>query len=87
MNNSKMTRKDFLKKSLFGVIASVAAISAIPSTVGAVTVTDNLSNNNTWIGSEPPVDKSILWVDTGDGGTVKFWDGTRWKPTRTTWAE
>lgn len=30
--------------------------------------------------SAPAGDSSMLWVDTGNGGLAKYWDGTAWIP-------
>lgn len=35
--------------------------------------------------SAPSGDPSMLWIDTGNGGIAKYWDGASWVTVKSTW--
>ena len=37
------------------------------------------------VGSSAPPDTNILWIDTGNGGIVKYYNGSSWTPIASTW--
>lgn len=37
-------------------------------------------------GETPPEDTRLLWVDTGSGCVIKFYDGSGWVAVKTAWA-
>lgn len=87
MSETKITRKEFLKRSAFGVF-SIAAFSLFKGVqVEAASVSDNLGGNGggTHIGSTAPTNKNKTWIDTGNSGVHKYWNGTTWIPVRSTW--
>ena len=36
-------------------------------------------------GTSAPSDTNILWIDTGNGGIVKYYNGSAWTPITSTW--
>lgn len=53
-------------------------------------------NNGTWttietgvggsyVGSSAPSNTEILWIDTGNGGVLKYYNGTKWTPSKAVW--
>lgn len=36
-------------------------------------------------GTSAPSDTNILWIDTGNGGIVKYYNGSAWTPIASTW--
>lgn len=91
MDNCKITRAEFLKRSLLGVLAvSVMSKITMPS-VEAASVSDNLGGGGagTHIGSDAPVNKKQTWIDTGNRNVHKFWSEEKraWVNIRATWDE
>lgn len=83
--NAILSRRDFLKKTAIGAM-SLALIGKFGiSNVEAAYVTDNLDGSGTHKGTTPPSNRRMLWVDTGNSGVLKYFDGTNWKPIRSTW--
>ena len=37
-------------------------------------------------GPSAPDDTSLLWIDTGNGNVIKFFDGASWSQARAAWA-
>lgn len=37
-------------------------------------------------GESPPKDTRLLWIDTGSGNILKFYDGSGWTAVKTAWA-
>lgn len=82
-----ISRRDFLKKSAVGVL-SLALVGKLGlDTVHAATVTDNLNSAGIHRGTSAPADTNMGWIDTGNSGVMKYWDGTKWTPIRSTWDE
>ena len=38
-----------------------------------------------YVGSSAPNNTSLLWVDTGSGGVLKYHNGTAWVATKAVW--
>ena len=38
-----------------------------------------------YIGTVPPEDKALLWIDTANSGVIKYYDGTSWVVTKAAW--
>ena len=43
------------------------------------------SGSGNYIGTSAPRDTSLLWIDTGNGGIIKYYNGSSWVPTASTW--
>lgn len=84
--NKLMTRREFLKKTAVGALSLALFGKFGLSTVQAATVTDNLSSNGIHKGATAPADINKAWIDTGNGGILKYWNGSAWTPTRATWS-
>ena len=80
-----MTRLDFLKGSVFGVLALGLAAKTGLAPVYAGAVNDNLTKTGNHVGSTPPVSTTMTWTDTSDSGVMKYWNGSKWTPIRSTW--
>lgn len=80
-----MTRAEFLKGSALGALSLLFATKLGLSPAKAGVVTDNLAKTGNWVGTTPPASKSMTWTDTGNSGVMKYWNGSEWKPIRSTW--
>ncbi len=94
----KITRLDFLKKSMLGVFSIFIA-----SKLGAVTIADRSgkdADDSILRSATLPGDHSKMWLNTGSGnnmygiqgkaipaGALCYWDDYEngWKPTTATW--
>lgn len=38
-----------------------------------------------YIGDVAPENTNMLWIDTGNGGILKYYDGTSWIATKAVW--
>lgn len=80
-----MTRKEFLKKTTLGAVSLLVLSNINVLAAGNTPVNDNLTAGGTHIGTAPPSNKRLTWVDTGNEGIMKYYDGTEWTPIRSTW--
>lgn len=84
-----MTRKDFLKKGLFGALGVILVSKSAVTTASAATVTDNLGGGGggVHIGTSAPSNKGKLWIDTSASGrgVAKYWNGSAWSATASVW--
>lgn len=46
---------------------------------------DITGSGGTHVGNSPPSDTKLLWIDTGNGGISKYYNGTAWVPTKAVW--
>lgn len=87
--NNTMSRGEFLKRTAVGAAAAAIAIKfggaveAIAAPVQAVKAEP--ANAGQYVGSIPPVDKTITWIDSSVGGIMKYWDGKEWTPVKSAW--
>lgn len=87
MASNIVTRKEFLKKTMIGAMA-IALFGKVSFNVAdAAYVTDNLDGSGNHVGTTAPSNKKMTWVDTGNSGVMKYWDGSAWTPIRSTWDE
>lgn len=90
-NEEKLSRKDFLRKSVLGVFGAIAAVSVMKVPVEAATVRDNLggSGGAIVVGAKAPSNKKCLWIDTSKSGrgVTRYWNGTTWSATASVWDE
>lgn len=86
-NDERITRKEFLKRTALGAFSLVVLSKFGIPTVHAATVTDNLEDKGTHIGSTPPANLTRTWIDTNNDGVMKYWNGSAWAPIRSTWDE
>ena len=42
-------------------------------------------SGGSYVGSSAPSDTNILWIDTGNGGVMKYYNGSSWTPIASTW--
>lgn len=82
-----MSRREFLKKTGLGALALVLFGKFEVGNVEAATVSDNLSGGGSHIGETPPSNVKMTWIDTGNDGVMKYYDGSQWTPIRSTWDE
>ena len=80
-----MTRGEFLKKTTLGALSLVMLSKLNVLAAGTVTVNDNLATGGTHIGNSSPSNKKLMWLDTASEGVLKYHDGTKWTPVRSTW--
>lgn len=80
-----MTRGDFLKKTTLGALSLVLLSKVNVLAAGTVPVNDNLAAGGTYIGDAAPSNKKLMWLDTASEGVLKYYDGSKWMPTRSTW--
>jgi len=81
----EISRKEFLRKTAFGALSLMLVGKLGVATASAATVTDNLGKGGTHIGNTAPASTSMLWVDTGNEGVTKYYNGSKWTPIRSTW--
>lgn len=90
MNNEKISRKDFLKVGILGVLGTALLAKSTVLQPEAI-VRDNKSGgaNGVKIGNDAPANKGYLWIDTSAGGrgVVKYWNGSAWQQTASVWDE
>lgn len=79
-----ISRKDFIKKTALGAL-SLAALGRLSLGRVEAGCTDNLGEDCVRKGDTPPADKSKVWIDTNNDGVMKYWNGSTWKPIRSTW--
>ena len=85
-SNKKISRLSFLRRMLIGGAVVGVSVKASTKIVDAATVSDNLNQGGVIRSTtKPKASPSYLWLDLSDGGTMKYWDGTDWKPVRSTW--
>ena len=48
------------------------------------TVTE-LASGGVSVGATAPTNTKLLWIDTGNGGVAKYWNGSAWTPTKAVW--
>lgn len=88
MPENLITRKEFLKKAFLGGFAIMLASKfGIPKVeaAGPAVVTDNRSGGGIHIGTSAPANQKLGWIDTGNYGVMKYWNGSGWTPIRSTW--
>lgn len=83
--NNKMTRGEFLKKTVIGAAAAAVALKFGGGAMEALASTPSETKAEQYVGAVPPADKNITWIDTSVGGVLKFWDGAKWSPVKSTW--
>lgn len=89
--NNTMSRGEFLKRTAVGAAAAAiaikfgGAIEAVAAPVKSVETKTEHYNNGQYVGTVPPLDKKITWIDTSVGGVMKYWDGKEWAPVKSTW--
>lgn len=92
IQSEKMSRKDFLKKTAVGM----AGLTLL-GTFGIGTLSQKMMENGensksadkasgSYVGATAPRSTSLTWVDTSEGGVMKYWDGKEWTPIKSTWA-
>lgn len=84
-----MSRKDFLKKGLLGIVASLFTISALADTAKAApTVTSNQTGSACYVGTTAPANVGMLWIDTSTytPGVLKYYNGSAWVPATSIWS-
>ena len=80
---TKMSRKEFIKKAAASTAILAAALAFAPEAVASeaatVEITDNITAGVS-IGPTAPANSRTLWVDTSDSGILKYNNGTTWTP-------
>lgn len=52
---------------------------------GETWMTIETGSGGSYIGSTAPDDTALLWIDTGNGGVMKYHNGTSWVATKAVW--
>lgn len=81
--DKQMTRKDFIKGTA-AVAAGLALFDPAKALAGGMTFSDNVSSDVV-ISTLAPANTGVLWVDTGSGGVLKYFDGNAWVATKAVW--
>lgn len=97
--DKQISRKEFLKKTAIGaatltilgrsglaedLLSARAQAAGNTGEAGGMTFSDNLKSGVV-ISANPPASTRNLWIDTGNGGITKYYDGAAWVPTRAVW--
>ncbi len=96
----KLTRKDFIKKSVVGTLAVVIGskialpitqTEAATSNSNGITISDNQTDKGICKSVTPPDNLNKVWLCTQTNGTyykgvTYYHDGSGWVPTVATWA-
>lgn len=83
---NSMTRKEFLQKTAFGAAAAALALKFGIGTINTVAAEQNGENKDEIIVSDTaPSDTTRKWIDTANGGILKYWNGFKWEATKQTW--
>lgn len=89
MFEKKMTRKDFLKNAGVGAAALALANKMAGADKALAAVSSNASGGGGGGGFElsatAPDDTDVLWIDTGNEGVARYWNGSKWAFVRSTW--
>lgn len=43
------------------------------------------AHSHTQVGTRAPSDTTFMWIDTGNGGIHKYYNGAAWVPVKSTW--
>ena len=81
--NKQISRKDFVKGSA-ALAAGLMVMGPGKAMAAGMTFKDNIKSEVV-ISALAPSDKGSLWVDTGSGGVVKYFNGTSWEATKAVW--
>lgn len=52
---------------------------------GETWTTIETGSGGSYIGTTAPIDTALLWIDTGNGGVMKYHNGTSWVATKAVW--
>ena len=52
---------------------------------GDLTITTSNVGGGSYIGNTAPSNTKLLWIDTGSGGVMKYWNGSAWTATKAVW--
>ena len=85
LSTDKMTRKEFLKKTFFGLAAFTLAGKASIGNISTAVNSDTIESMPKNVGMTPPENTDTVWVDTSAGGIMKYFDGVDWVPVKSTW--
>ena len=81
--DKKISRKDFVKGTAL-TAAGIMMASPVNALASGMTFKDNVKTEVV-ISPSQPADKGSLWVDTGAGGVIKYYNGITWETTRAVW--
>lgn len=52
---------------------------------GTIWTTIETGSGGSYVGTTAPADTELLWIDTGNGGVMKYHNGTSWVATKAVW--